>query len=44
MCAWIRYFFPAIDPYRLDNDEFAKIWREAEYLLIKVKPIKTDKE
>ncbi len=40
MSAWVRYFFPAIEPYDLSPDDFARIWREAQYLLIKTKPVK----
>lgn len=39
MCAWIRYFFPHVDPYTLDPDLFATLWFEAEYLLAKTKPV-----
>ncbi|MFC5408007.1 hypothetical protein ACFPMF_01710 [Larkinella bovis] len=42
MSSWIRYFFPSIEPYDLEPGDFARIWREAQYLMLKTKPQKTD--
>jgi hypothetical protein len=41
MSAWIRHYFHA-DPYTLTTREFARLWREAEYLLTVTKPYKKD--
>lgn len=38
MSAWMRYFFPAVDPYALQPEAFAVIWWEADYLIRKTKP------
>ena len=39
MSAWVRYFFPSVDPYSLSPEEFTTVWREAEFLLKMTKPI-----
>jgi hypothetical protein len=37
MSAWIRYYFH-VDPYTLSPKQFARLWRETEYLLHSMKP------
>ncbi len=29
----IRYVFPTIDPWSLEPDDFARIWREADFCI-----------
>ena len=41
MSAWIRHYFH-VDPYTLSTREFARLWREAEYLLKAIKPFRKD--
>jgi len=37
MSAWIRHYFK-VDPYELKPEMFARLWREAEYLINSTKP------
>lgn len=43
MYAWIRHYFHT-DPYKLPPKKFARLWKEAKYLIEKTKPVKDGKE